>query len=79
MRLMRKASNVQAKRNYTTGDIAKLLGVSNRTVVKWMESGKLDHYLIPTSKHRRTSRTKLVAFLKANGMPTLEEYETEST
>ncbi len=55
--------------HYTTGDIAKLLGVASRTVCKWCDSGLLKCHAIPgggkqgAAGHRRISQTALEAFL----------------
>ena len=53
----------------TTGQVAKLCNVAPRTVSKWFDSGTLHGYRIPGSKDRRIPLNKLVAFMKAHGMP----------
>ena len=32
---------------YTTGEIAKFVGVNFRTVIRWIERGQLDGYKLP--------------------------------
>jgi excisionase family DNA binding protein len=53
----------------TTGQVAKLCNVTIRTVIKWFENGHLEGYRIPGSRDRRFEKTKVVAFMKAHGIP----------
>lgn len=53
----------------TAGKAAKLAGVSNRTLCKWFDTGKIKGYRVPESTHRRIIKSSLLEFLKANGMP----------
>lgn len=58
----------------TTGQVAKAAGVAPRTASKWIDSGQLPGYRLPTAQHRhgarRVKRSELLEFLRANGMPT---------
>lgn len=54
---------------YTTGEVASICGVAKRTVIKWIDSGRLKGYLIPGSTHRRVSADALGAFMRAHGIP----------
>lgn len=67
------------KEALTTGDVDDICGMSTRTVHKWIDGGLLEGWTIPGSQHRGVSRTALVAFMKANGMPLtkLEPLETK--
>lgn len=61
----------------TTSEVAKICKVAPRTVLKWIDSGRLKGYRIPMSLHRRVLPSDLESFLKANGMETLwNEYQT---
>jgi excisionase family DNA binding protein len=53
----------------TTGQIAKICNVANRTVAKWIDMGLLKGYVIPGSKHRRVVKADLAAFVKKHGIP----------
>lgn len=55
--------------SYTTGDVARLCHVTKRTVIKWIDGGKLKGYTIPGSKHRRVSAGSLQEFMKAHRIP----------
>ena len=46
----------------TTGEIAKRLGVADRTVSKWIDTGRLIGIKIPGSKHRRVHPDSLKEF-----------------
>lgn len=59
---------------YTTGDIARLCQVTKRTVITWIDSGKLKGYRIPGGRHRRVAAPDLVAFMKGHGIPDLERH-----
>lgn len=58
------------KKVFTTGQIAKICKVAPRTVSKWCDTGRLNHYRIPGSMDRRVPREELLKFLKAHNMPT---------
>ena len=60
---------LNAQPSYTTGEIARICQVTKRTVIKWVDSGKLQGYIIPGSKHRRISAASLKAFLKSHHIP----------
>ena len=51
----------------TTGQVASRLGVSMRTVSKWIDSGVLRGIRIPLSKDRRVHPQALAEFEKLHG------------
>lgn len=53
----------------TTGQCAKLCGVTPRDVAKWFDSGRLRGYRIPGSQDRRVPKDYLLRFLREQGMP----------
>lgn len=55
--------------SYTTGDVARICNVTKRTVIKWIDGGKLKGYLIPGSRHRRVSAAGLREFLRVHRVP----------
>ncbi len=57
------------KRAYTTGEVAKICSVTKRTVIKWIDSGKLQGYVIPGSAHRRVAAAALANFMRTNSIP----------
>lgn len=53
----------------TTGDVARLCGVTIRTVIKWFESGRLEGYRLPGSRDRRFTRAAVERFVRGHGLP----------
>ncbi len=58
------------KKTFTTGDVAKILNVSQMSVIKWFNSGKIEGYRVPYSKDRRITRDALKRFVKEHNIPT---------
>lgn len=56
-------------KSYTTGEVARICQVTKRTVIKWIDGGKLKGYTIPGSRHRRVSAAILTEFMKVNRIP----------
>ena len=62
------------KTSYSTGEIAKLFSVAPRTVIKWLDTGQLVGYKLPScdglkSGFRRVNKDELLAFAKRSGIP----------
>src|SRR5262245_3289173 len=57
------------KKVFTTGQVAGIVKVAPRTVVKWFDSGRLRGYRIPGTQDRRVPREHLVRFLKEHARP----------
>ena len=53
----------------TTGDVARVCGVTIRTVIKWFEEGRLQGYKLPGSRDRRFTRAALERFVRENDLP----------
>jgi excisionase family DNA binding protein len=47
---------------YTSGDVARLLGVTDRTIVNWARGGLLPHHVTPGG-HRRFLREDVERFI----------------
>lgn len=61
--------NRRAEESLTTGEVARRCRVTKRTVIKWIDSGRLKGYLIPGSTHRRVAARALADFMRAHGLP----------
>jgi excisionase family DNA binding protein len=61
---MRKNSNI-----LTTAEAAELAQVSQQTITRCFDAGKLKGYRVPGSRFRRIPRKNLLAFLRENNMP----------
>lgn len=56
-------------RSLTTGEIAKYCDVNLRTVIRWLDSGKLKGYKLPGRGNNRILVADFLIFLKHNKMP----------
>lgn len=54
---------------YTTGEAAKILGVSQHTAIRACDCGALPSYKIPPGQFRYIPRKGLLEFMLANGVP----------
>jgi excisionase family DNA binding protein len=57
------------KEVYSTGEAAKICRVSQQTVIRCFDAGKLQGFYVPGSRFRRIPRDALVKFMKENGIP----------
>ena len=57
------------KRIFTTGEAAKICKVSQQTIIRCFDNGRLTGFKVPGSKFRRIPREELVRFMRENGMP----------
>ena len=54
---------------YTTGEAAEICKVSQQTIIRCFDSGRLEGFRVPGSKFRRIPRQSLVRFMKDNSIP----------
>ncbi len=57
------------KELYTTGEAADICNVSQQTIIRCFDSGKLAGFRIPGSRFRRIPRDSLIKFMKEHDMP----------
>lgn len=57
------------KNLFTTGEAAQICNISQQTIIRCFDSGRLDGFRIPGSKFRRIPRENLIKFMKGNGIP----------
>lgn len=57
------------KNLFTTGEAAEICNISQQTIIRCFDSGKLDGFRIPGSRFRRIPRDNLIKFMKENGIP----------
>jgi excisionase family DNA binding protein len=53
----------------TTGEAAEICKVSQQTIIRCFDAGRLEGFRIPGSKFRRIPRQSLVKFMKQNNIP----------
>jgi excisionase family DNA binding protein len=61
--------DVAGKNVYTTGEVARICRVSQQTVIRCFDSGRLKGFRVPGSKFRRIPRDALIQFMKENAIP----------
>lgn len=54
---------------FTTGEVAEICKVSQQTVIRCFDSGRLGGYRVPGSRFRRIPRENLILFMKENNIP----------
>jgi excisionase family DNA binding protein len=54
---------------FTTGEVADICRVSQQTIIRCFDSGKLEGFKVPGSKFRRIPRQSLAKFMKENSIP----------
>lgn len=54
---------------YTTGKAAEICKVSQQTIIRCFDAGKLEGFRVPGSRFRRIPRASLIRFMKENGIP----------
>lgn len=54
---------------YTTGEAAEVCKVSQQTIIRCFDSGRLEGFRIPGSRFRRVPRQSLLKFMKDNNIP----------
>jgi excisionase family DNA binding protein len=62
--------DVATKRIFTTGEAAAICKVSQQTIIRCFDAGRLTGFRVPGSKFRRIPREELLRFMKANSIPT---------
>jgi two-component system, OmpR family, response regulator len=63
------ASTWADKQVFTTGEAAEICNVSQQTIIRCFDSGRLQGFRVPGSRFRRIPRADLIRFMKANEIP----------
>lgn len=58
------------KQVYTTGEAADICKISQQTIIRCFDKGKLKGFRVPGSKFRRIPRDELIRFMRENDIPT---------
>lgn len=59
----------RTKSVFTTGEVAEICRISQQTVIRCFDSGKLRGFRVPGSRFRRIPREALTEFMKAHRIP----------
>jgi excisionase family DNA binding protein len=54
---------------FTTGEAAEICRVSQQTIIRCFDAGRLDGFRVPGSRFRRIPRRNLIKFMKDNNIP----------
>jgi len=54
---------------FTTGEAAEICRLSQKTIIRCFDSGRLEGFRVPGSKLRRIPRQNLIQFMKENNIP----------
>lgn len=54
---------------FTTGEAAEICRVSQQTIIRCFDSGRLKGFRVPGSKFRRIPRQSLIKFMRENNIP----------
>lgn len=57
------------KEIFTTGDVAEICRISQQTVIRCFDNGKLGGFRVPNSRFRRVPREALLRFMRENNIP----------
>lgn len=64
--------------HYSPKECAEMLGVSSRTIIRWCDTGKLEHVRLPGKKTiRKISVKAWNAFMDSNTVGTVDEVKPE--
>lgn len=58
------------KQVFTTGEAAELCKVSQQTIIRCFDAGRLQGFRVPGSRFRRIPRGELIRFMQQNEIPT---------
>ena len=58
------------KQVFTTGEAAQVCKVSQQTIIRCFDSGRLHGFRVPGSRFRRIPRAELLRFMRTNDIPT---------
>ena len=57
------------KNVFTTGEVAEICNLSQQTIIRCFDSGRIRGYRVPGSRFRRIPRDALIQFMKENRIP----------
>lgn len=63
------SSEWATKQVFTTGEAAEICKVSQQTIIRCFDSGRLQGFRVPGSRFRRIPRSELIRFMRDNEIP----------
>jgi CheY-like chemotaxis protein len=71
---MPNKKNMKADKGLSLGKVAEYCGVTRKTVLRWVQSGLLSSFALP-SGHNRVMPKEVIGFLRDHGMPVPEQLQ----
>ena len=62
-------NHLSTKHVFTTGEAAEICKISQQTIIRCFDSGRLGGFRVPGSRFRRIPRDELVRFMRQNNIP----------
>lgn len=62
-------SDLLTKQVFTTGEAANLCKISQQTIIRCFDNGRLHGFRVPGSRFRRIPREELIRFMRSNEIP----------
>lgn len=62
---------------YTTGEAAKICGISQQSIIRLFDRGHLKGFRLPGETKRHIPHTVLLAFMREHNVPLPPEFEGE--
>jgi len=59
----------KVKNLYTTGEVAKICNLSQQTIIRCFDAGRVEGFRIPGSRFRRIPHESLIKFMQSNDIP----------
>ena len=66
----KNGNDLASKQVFTTGEAAQVCGVSQQTIIRCFDAGRLGGFRVPGSRFRRIPRNELLKFMRHNDIPT---------
>ena len=61
---------------YTTGEVAARTGLSQQTIIRCFDSGRIGGFRVPGSSSRRITHEALITFMRSHGIPMVGESDS---
>jgi len=64
------STDLATKQIFTTGEAAEIMKISQQTIIRCFDSGRIKGFRVPGSRFRRIPRKELIRFMRDNNIPT---------
>lgn len=67
--MMSQVNDLRTKQVFTTGEAARICQISQQTIIRCFDKGRVQGFHVPGSRFRRIPREGLIRFMRENGIP----------